>query len=777
MISVRKKYSYFFCAALFCLLFGGVWYWGIRNKEEVKRRIVLLHSFTEDAGVYGKFQKLLEEQLSQDGVEVETQVFYLDCGPLNEQQEIEKTRSFLNTLADDKPDLLLAVGDQSSYALLMTEHPILKELPVILCNVHYPNEPVLENYKDDRVYVLSDVPDFQKNIDFIRRLYNRDNINIIYNLELTYLGRQSYKVLKEQVDRNSIHFWGREWGIGNEVIYEKIKKLLEWDSIPEYPNLEIKEKISPTIDLFPFRYMQGFSMITAMSQLKDTQYYQTFLMDRSDIVLVPYILNIPAFSCIREGFNEQLKIIGGYMATDENSAAAAARLVLPLLLEKNIEEPKIQPLKKEYVIDWTYFSAFDVFDAKYIPLGTKVINYPFYVRYRKDLYIGFGLFVVVFIVLVVSLIQVRYKSRMERMDMKALKKIQEHLSLSIHGGHISLWNIRGKELHFDRNIIALTGISQLVYVLTDFLKFVHPEDLIFVHRVFGEIHGRRIVVQRLRLCFDDSQAYRWYEIRCNSMTDNTGQLIIAGIIQSIQGVVEREQELIKAKELAEQAELKQSFLANMSHEIRTPLNAIVGFTNLLLSEDSVVGENERKEILSIINQSSDSLLKLIGDVLEISRLDSGNMEFHIEEYDLTKVLKEIYRTHQVVLHSDLQFNLVMEEELPIRVNIDKLRFTQVISNFLSNANKFTSEGYITLGCEIRREEQEVVVYVEDSGRGIDEGHLMLIFDRFYKTDEFAQGTGLGLSICKVIMERLSGRIEVVSQVGKGSRFSAVLPLA
>lgn len=331
-------------------------------------------------------------------------------------------------------------------------------------------------------------------------------------------------------------------------------------------------------------------------------------------------------------------------------------------------------------------------------------------------------------------------------------------------------------MHFDRNIIALTGISQLVYVLTDFLKFVHPEDLIFIHRVFGEIHGRRIVIQRLRLCFDDSQAYRWYEIRCNSMTDNAGQLIIAGIIQSIQGVVEREQELIKAKELAEQAELKQSFLANMSHEIRTPLNAIVGFTNLLLSEDSAVGEDERKEILSIINQSSDSLLKLIGDVLEISRLDSGNMEFHIEEYDLTKVLKEIYRTHQVVLHSHLQFNLVMEEELPVRVNIDKLRFNQVISNFLSNANKFTSEGYITLGCEIRREEQEVVVYVEDSGRGIDEGHLMLIFDRFYKTDEFAQGTGLGLAISKVIMERLSGRIEVVSQAGKGSRFSAVLPL-
>lgn len=294
----------------------------------------MLHSFTEDTGVYGKFQELLEKQLSQDGVEVETQVFYLDCGPLNEQQEIEKTRSFLNTLADDMPDLLLAVGDQSSYALLMTEHPILKELPVILCNVHYPNGPVLENYKDDRVYMLSDVPDFQKNIDFIRRLYNRDNINIIYNLELTYLGRQSYKVLKEQVDRNSIHFWGREWGIGNEVIYEKIKKLLEWDSIPEYPNFKLREKIAPTIDLFPFRYMQGFSMITAMSQLKDTQYYQTFLMDRSDIVLVPYILNIPAFSCIREGFNEQLKIIGGYMATDENSAAAAAQLALPLLLGK-----------------------------------------------------------------------------------------------------------------------------------------------------------------------------------------------------------------------------------------------------------------------------------------------------------------------------------------------------------------------------------------------------------------------------------------------------------
>lgn len=286
-----------------------------------------------------------------------------------------------------------------------------------------------------------------------------------------------------------------------------------------------------------------------------------------------------------------------------------------------------------------------------------------------------------------------------------------------------------------------------------------------------------MALQRLRFCFDEAKGYEWFECRCDSLKDNQGELVIAGVIQNVQELVRREDELIRAKEIAENAELKQSFLANMSHEIRTPLNAIVGFTNILVDETAgELDEEEKKDMIGIVNHNSELLLKLISDVLDISRLDSNNQEFVIERYDLAKIVSEIYRTHQVIIHPPVEFRLKMDDSWTVYVAVDKLRLIQVISNFLSNANKFTAEGSITLGCEVDPGRAEVGIYVEDTGKGIDTGHLNAIFDRFYKADEFAQGTGLGLSICKVIATRLSGRVEVQSQVGKGSRFTLVLPL-
>ena len=253
---------------------------------------------------------------------------------------------------------------------------------------------------------------------------------------------------------------------------------------------------------------------------------------------------------------------------------------------------------------------------------------------------------------------------------------------------------------------------------------------------------------------------------------------VDGVVIRVDDVTERQHmigELEKARSRAEQSDkLKSAFLANMSHEIRTPLNAIVGFSDLLMVTED---QEEKEEFIQIINANNELLLKLVNDVLEISRLDSGNLSFDIKEHNITKIIKEIYVTYQTLIQPSLCFILELDETVSLPVNIDCFRFTQVISNFLNNANKFTKEGTITLGCRIYKEHQEVCVYVKDTGKGIDDKELMMIFDRFYKTDEFEQGSGLGLSICKVIIERLAGRIEVHSEVGKGSCFSVILSLA
>ena len=255
--------------------------------------------------------------------------------------------------------------------------------------------------------------------------------------------------------------------------------------------------------------------------------------------------------------------------------------------------------------------------------------------------------------------------------------------------------------------------------------------------------------------------------------------LIIGISWDITNIQNIEQELIFARIKAEQSDrLKTAFLANMSHEIRTPLNAIVGFTNLLVGEGGdEIEPDEKKAMLEIINRNNELLLKLVNDVVEISRLDSGNMDLEIKEWDMATVVKEIYMAYQALIKPSLQFHLALDENLSLPVNIDRMRFIQVISNFLGNADKFTRSGSITLGCKVDKKDRKVSVYVQDTGKGIDEKELMMIFDRFYKTDEFEQGSGLGLSICKVIIEKLCGRIEVRSEVGKGSRFTVVLSLA
>jgi len=236
-----------------------------------------------------------------------------------------------------------------------------------------------------------------------------------------------------------------------------------------------------------------------------------------------------------------------------------------------------------------------------------------------------------------------------------------------------------------------------------------------------------------------------------------------------------QRELAAARVKAEESDrLKSAFLANMSHEIRTPLNAIVGFSNILaLDED--VSQAERLEYIGSINKNSDLLLKLINDILELSRIESGYMSFEYEKCFVSELVDSIYMTHQMLIPEQLEFIKELDA-VQVEVMLDKGRLTQVITNFLNNASKFTKTGYIKLGYRYLSESDRVAIYVEDTGRGIELSEQKMIFSRFYKQDEFSQGAGLGLSICQVIVEKLRGKIELWSEPGKGSRFTVVLPV-
>lgn len=276
-------------------------------------------------------------------------------------------------------------------------------------------------------------------------------------------------------------------------------------------------------------------------------------------------------------------------------------------------------------------------------------------------------------------------------------------------------------------------------------------------------------VERVKVC---SKNHRNVEISAIPVLYDNGD--IEGIVVRVDDISDREQmmeELRQAKLLAEQSDkLKSAFLANMSHEIRTPLNAIVGFSDLLMNTD---GQAEREEYMQIINTNNELLLKLINDILDLSKYEAGAVELKYEEFDLSEYFNSLALSMKQRINTPQVRLIVTNPYVLCRVQLDKNRVTQVITNYVTNAIKYTPTGFIEMGYELVQE--GIRFYVKDSGIGIPDAKKEKVFHRFEKLDEFAQGTGLGLSICKAITESMGGSLGFESQYGEGSLFWADIP--
>ena len=298
---------------------------------------------------------------------------------------------------------------------------------------------------------------------------------------------------------------------------------------------------------------------------------------------------------------------------------------------------------------------------------------------------------------------------------------------------------------------------------------VVPEDQAVLKNFVGEVKTGKATSLRkeVRVCRENGK-YTWTSINVmvRDYRPQDGIIEMLCINYDITPLKETEQKLIIARDKAEELDrLKSAFLANMSHEIRTPLNAIVGFSSLLAETDS---RSERQEYIKIVQENNELLLQLISDILDLSKIEAGTFNFVYTNVNVNETCAEIIKSMSMKVSKGVE--LIFEEPFPeCYLYTDKNRFTQVISNFINNALKFTQQGCITLGYE-QVSHQKIKFYVRDTGMGIPEEKQKSVFERFVKLNTFVQGTGLGLSICKSIVSQMGGEIGVDSTEGVGSCF-------
>ena len=355
------------------------------------------------------------------------------------------------------------------------------------------------------------------------------------------------------------------------------------------------------------------------------------------------------------------------------------------------------------------------------------------------------------------------------------------LSLMLEAGNVFPWfaDIVSGKIEIGDELFKAYGVDRKefhddFFRMTTFVASIYPDD----RGIFEAIYNRLLAGEsckidlELRLDLLNTGEYKWVDLKGVAQEfDERGKVTkILGFIADIQKRRDDEQALIEAKHRAEESDrLKSAFLANVSHEIRTPLNAIVGFSEVIAHTES---ECEREEYLDIVKANSNLLLHLINDILDLSRIESGKMEFIDENIQMDELCEELRQMHQMRIKNDVKI-IFERPAASLTIVSDSHRLRQLYSNLISNAIKYTEKGAITFGYKLKGDMMEG--YVRDSGSGIPAEKLNNVFGRFEKLDLLKQGFGLGLSICKSILDKMGGEIWVESELGVGSCFYFLIP--
>ena len=733
--------------------------------ENDKPHILVMFSENKQAYQFADCEDIIAKALKNKGVDADITFEYLNCGHWEANREIEEARKIVDRANAKKPlAMILLYGDQATYSTLSTDTPMMHTLPVVFGGVQFPNWDQLSCHEN--VTGVSDPIDIVKNIEAAYTLTGKRMTFVMLNR--AFLDRKVKENIDNQLDK-------AKYVINN----------LNWD----YSVMELltdhSDQYSMTVLSLRYLYLNckktdpldpndgdNFRRVTRM--FKDLIYIQS-KYDPTPVQIIQATNHWPMLTATAMGFTDPgTPYIGGYFASVNNIAADMAECAAKILAGAKPKDIKIRPTKKEYYLDWQVAKRYK-FDPDKLPGGYHVIRMPLVDRFPmlSSLIMYSGTIVMLVVIVILLRLFIREKKQKVKV-MAQLERENSLYNIAVQDSRTFAWERVGQSIYLSDAFWQHYGHEPKIITSGDFMAMLHPDSRDFYIDGLEHVNKGETFANDVKADFFGNGEWHWYQIRGKGILDEHGNFVKSyGMLINVDGFKQREKEMEEARKLAEEATLKESFLANMSHEIRTPLNAIIGYSDLLLQPDADFTEEDKKLFAGTIHTNNDLLLKLINDILDVSRIESGQMDFVIKAWSVRDIMERIYHTFEVQMPKHLAFNFVQPEE-DVLIEVDESRLRQVIGNFLTNAGKFTPKGSVTLGWIKDKQTGKVELYVEDTGIGLSEEDRTMVFSRFYKKDEFKQGTGLGLSICKAIVVRLGGSIKVRSELGKGSRFSVYL---
>ena len=675
------------------------------------------------------------------------------------------------------PTLVVCIGDPSWLVARPLFDKEWKDIPSIICYARdymYPKEEYLIDLDKNVLDTLVPITDVVKgyNATFIKYpVYIKQTIELI-------------KKLQPELTKLAFIFDRR-------YISQQTKADVEAVLRKDFPGIQFEPLSTTSIStenlldrLASFDNKTGVLYYSWYRTRKDNE--NRYLVD--NVQKMTNSFSVPPIFTLQDVQTENGNFAGGYYVSPEDYAQVTVNTIEMILSGKDSKEIPIQTAETPRAyLNYQHLLLHQIDPGLYPPNATYFQEPPGFLQKYKIHIIS--LLVILALLITIGILRVRLFIQKQKAKDKELQiarqaqDLNQKYQLVSKASNMMTWIWDVKEARLECNNIYLTqrsirdkGIDGLFSMSADeFYSGIHPEDLEQMQDAINKlIAGESISIdEEIRYLDDTGLEYTWIEIfAIVGKTDPEGKsAYLTGGTTLINQRKKMEQELRDKEKIEESNRLKSAFLANMSHEIRTPLNAIVGFSNLLAE---TCHSEETREFCEIIETNNELLLQLVNDILDLSKIEAGQMDFIYSEFNVSTLFRSLYQTFQ----SRVKDGVTLYCEIPEQdcvIYSEKNRLPQVITNFLTNACKFTFQGSIRMGYKER--EDGLYFYVKDTGKGIERKNLPHVFERFAKFDSFIQGTGLGLSICQTILENLHGKIGVESEEGKGSTFWFTIPCA